>query len=121
LYVSLAELTLDYGAVENREGEFVRAEPANMTAAATAALGEIPEELTFDLTNRPGKESYPIAGVIYAICTSAQPADRQKQTVEFLRWAVHEGQSDIARGTFAPLPPELVERVDKRLGVIKAL
>ena len=64
---------LDYGAVQNKDkSAFVRAEPANLTAAARAILAEIPEDLTFNLINRPGKDSYPITGVIYAVCSDRQ-------------------------------------------------
>jgi hypothetical protein len=40
--------------------------------------------------------------------------------VDFLHWAVHEGQVNIAPANFAPLPPDLVARIDKRLEGIKA-
>jgi phosphate transport system substrate-binding protein len=120
-YVSFQELTLDYGAVRNKDkSAFVRAEPANLTAAVRAILAEIPEDLAFDLINRPGKESYPIAGVIYAVCLDKQSAADRKVVVDFLRWATHEGQADVVKTDFAPLPAELAERVDRRLDSIKS-
>ena len=84
-----------------------------------AILGEIREDLTFSPINQPGKDSYPITGVVYAVCSDRQPANTRKQIVDFLRWATHEGQEDLVKATFAQLPPELVERADRRLDAIK--
>ena len=101
LYTSFQDIVLDYGAVQNKDkSAFVRAEPANLTAAARAILAEIPADLTFDLIDKPGKDSYPIAGVIYAVCADRQPESNRKQIVDFLRWATHAGQADVVKTTF---------------------
>ncbi len=121
LYTSFQEITLDYGAVQNKDkSAFVHAEPANLTAAARAVFAAIPEDLTFDLIDKPGKDSYPIAGVVFAVCADRQPESDRKRIVDFLRWATHEGQADVVKTAFAPLPAELVERVDRRLDAIKS-
>jgi phosphate transport system substrate-binding protein len=120
MFVTLQDITLNYGAVQNHDKTaFVRAEPANTTAALEATLDKVPEDLTFDLTDKPGKDSYPIAGVIYGLCSNVQPEGQKQQVVDFLRWAVHEGQASIAGVCFAPLPLELVPRIEKRLNGIK--
>jgi phosphate ABC transporter phosphate-binding protein len=120
LYTSLLDIKLDYGVVQNRDKTaFVRAEPANLTAAARAVLREIPDDLTFDAIDKSGKESYPITGVVFAVCADKQPDATRKLVVDFLHWATHEGQADVASG-FAPLPKELAERIDHRLDAIHA-
>jgi phosphate transport system substrate-binding protein len=120
MFITLQDNTLDYGAVQNHDKTaFVRAEPANTTAALEATLDKVPDNLTFDLTDKPGKDSYPIAGVIYGLCSSVQPAGQKQEVVDFLRWAVHDGQKSIAGASFAPLPDELIPRIDKRLDGIK--
>ena len=122
MYTSFQDIVLDYGAVENKDQTaFVRAEPANLTAAARAVLADTPEDLAFDLINKPGRDSYPIAGVIFAVCSNKQSEADRKQVVDFLHWATHEGQADAAKASFAPLPVELVERVDHRLEAITAV
>ena len=119
LYTSFQDIKLDFGAVQNKDKAFVRAEPANLTAAASAILAEIPQDLTFDLIDKPGKESYPISGVIYAVCSDKQSEKTRTQIVDFLHWATHEkGQADVAEAGFAPLPPALADRVDDRLKTI---
>ncbi|MGO9109960.1 MAG: phosphate ABC transporter substrate-binding protein PstS [Thermoguttaceae bacterium] len=120
LYVAFQDIVLDYGAVQNRESTFVRAEPANLTAAVRAIHAQIPEDLTFNLIDKPGKDSYPIAGAIYAVCSDKQSETNRKRIGDFLRWAIHDGQADVAKTGFAPLPLELVERVDRRLDAIKS-
>jgi phosphate transport system substrate-binding protein len=120
LFTSYEDIHLDFAAVQNKDQTgFVRAEPQNMTAAATGILAEIPEDLTFRLANQPGDNAYPISGVIYAVCSATQPEVNRKLVIDFLRWATHDGQDFAAKMDYAPLPPELVERVERRLEAIK--
>jgi phosphate transport system substrate-binding protein len=76
--------------------------------------------LTFDLTNQPGKDSYPISGVIYAVCYQVQPAPYKHKVVDFLHWVTHEGQKFAADMSYAPLTPELAERAQQQINSIKA-
>jgi phosphate transport system substrate-binding protein len=118
-YVDLAQALawkLDYGAVQNKDRTgFIHASAENMTASVKAVLADIPDDLAFDLTNKAGKDSYPISGVIYAVCYRAQPAAEHQKVVDFLRWVTHEGQHIAKGGSYAPLPDELVARVDEKL------
>ena len=116
---------LQYGAVHVQDPKkdiYIHAEPKSMTAAAKSlSAGDIKDDFTFDLTNRPGDESYPICGAIWAVCYRDQPAAQQKTVVNFLEWITHEGQKYAAERTYAPLPEEFVERVDKTLSTIKCV
>jgi phosphate transport system substrate-binding protein len=117
MFTTYDQMVLDYAAIENRDKTgFVRAEPENMTAAA----GNIHDDLSLSLANQPGKEAYPISGVIYAICYQGQPQATYHQVVDFLRWAAHEGQARAAQMTYAPLPTELVKRIEPSIESIKA-
>jgi phosphate transport system substrate-binding protein len=120
LYTSYEDIDLGYAAVQNKDRSgFVRAEPENMTAAVKASLGQIPDDLGFSLADRPGEDSYPISGVIYAVCYQNQPGASGKTVPDFLRWVVHEGQQSANKSRYAALPPELVERVDQKINAIK--
>ena len=123
-YVDLVHVSngdLPYGAVQNKDKTaFIHAEAKNMTAAAQQVIADLPEDLAFNLINKPGKDSYPICGVIWAVCYQAQPASNQKKVVDFLHWATHEGQQFATSVSYAPLPDELVPRVEQRLQSIKA-
>jgi hypothetical protein len=39
--------------------------------------------------------------------------------VEFLRWTTHEGQAFATELKFAPLPPDLVKRIDDKLAKVR--
>jgi phosphate transport system substrate-binding protein len=121
LFTTYEDMVLDYAAVETKDKTgFVRAEMDNITAAAAGVLADLPEDLTFNLANKPGKDAYPICGVIYAVCYQTQPAATKQQVVDFLRWVTHDGQPHAANLSYAPLPAELVRRIDQRLESIKA-
>ena len=112
---------LDYAAVQNTDQTaFIHATPENMTAAAKELGADIPEDLTFKLTNKPGKDSYPICGAIWAILYQNQPASGQPMVVEFLDWVLHDGQEFANPTSYAPLPAELVTRAEQKLKAIKS-
>ena len=111
---------LSYGAVQNKDGNaFIHAAATNMTAAARELSAAIPEDLTFDLTNKAGKDSYPICGAVWAVCYQNQPASDHKKVVDFLDWITHGGQRFAAKMSYAPLPEEFRVRVEKKLETIK--
>jgi ABC-type phosphate transport system substrate-binding protein len=110
-----------YGAVQNKDKTtFIHAEPENITAAAQGLIANIPKDLTFRLTNMPGKDSYPISGGIWAVCYQNQPASNRQLVPEFLTWITHEGQSHAKHRSFAPLPDELIGPIEKQLKLIRA-
>jgi len=112
---------IQYGAVQNKDKTaFIHAGPENMAAAAKGLnAADINDDLTFNLTSRPGKESYPICGAVWAVCYLNQPAAQEKLVVDFLHWMTHEGQSYTKERVHAPLPEELIQRVDEKLKSIK--
>jgi phosphate transport system substrate-binding protein len=111
---------IPFGLVRNKEGVPVKASLESVTAAAAAALTEIPDDLRYSLTDAPGKDAYPISGTSWAILYVNQPADKAKAVVDFLRWATHEGQQYTAALHYARLPAGLVERLDKKLDQVRA-
>jgi phosphate ABC transporter phosphate-binding protein len=97
--------------VENREAEYVPPTLAGVTAAATNTMKDVPPDLRFALTDAPGKGSYPIAGTTWAVVFKKQ-LSANRELREFLRWAVHDGQAHVTELKYAPLPSELVTRID---------
>lgn len=108
-----------YGLVRNREGVFVRPTLAGITAAADAALKDIPDDFRYSITDPPGKDSYPISSTTWGLVYSNQRPDKGKALVDFLRWMAHDGQSYCDHLKYARLPPGLVERIDQKLSKIK--
>jgi phosphate transport system substrate-binding protein len=110
---------IQFGLVENKEGVFVKAGIDSVTEAAKGALSEIPNDLRYSITNAPGKDAYPISGTVWAVIYVKQPSDKGKAVVDFLRWVAHEGQRYAGDLHYAPLPPGLIERLDKKLDQVQ--
>jgi phosphate transport system substrate-binding protein len=111
---------LAIGLVKNRAGMVVKADHASVTAAARSSLANIPADLRFSMTDAAAADAYPIAGTVWAIVYVKQPAANGKALADFLRWATHEGQASAEKLHYAPLPAELVERVDRKLDQLAA-
>ena len=107
--------------MQNQAGKFITPNLESVTAAAKNALSRIPDDLRYSLTDAPGNESYPISGTVWAIVYTESAGSKGKALVDFLRWAVREegGQKHSAELHYAPLPRELVERIDKVLATVK--
>lgn len=119
---------ITYGAVVNKAGKPITATLESITAAAAASLGTRPtdepyslHELTYDLSDAGGQESYPIAAMSFGVLYKKQPDGKGKAAVEFLRWAAtsEKGQSMARVRNFAPLPEELRKRIGEALDKVE--
>jgi phosphate ABC transporter phosphate-binding protein len=110
---------INFGLVKNKEGVPIKASLDSVTAAASGALSQIPDDLRYSLTDPPGKESYPISGTTWAVLYVNQPSAKGKTVVDFLRWITHEGQQYAKDLQYSKLPQGLVERLDQKLDSIK--
>jgi phosphate ABC transporter phosphate-binding protein len=110
---------IKYGTVQNRDGQFVTPSLESVTAAATGALTDIPEDLRYSLTDAPGKDSYPISGTVWAVIYVIQPPGKGQAVVDFLRWVTHEGQVFAKDLDYARLPEELVRRLETKLNQVQ--
>jgi phosphate ABC transporter phosphate-binding protein len=104
-----------FGAVQNRENEFILANLQSVTLAAEGALASIPDDLRFSLTDPPGKGAYPICGTTWAVLYVKQEPAKARLLADLLRWMVHDAQELASSLHYARLPAGLVERVDKQL------
>jgi len=119
---------LTFGAVTNRANKPVTATLDSITKAAAASLGTKPtaepyslHDLTYDLTDAPGDDSYPIAAMSFAVLYKKQPEGKGKAAIEFLRWAAtsDKGQSMAKVRNFAALPDELRKKVGEALDTVE--
>jgi len=110
----------EHGAVQNFDKTaFIQAQASNITAATSSLAKDLSPDLTFSLTNRPGPDSYPIAGGIWAIVYQNQPAAQFDRVNAFLAWVLRDGQNYASDLSYAPLPPMLVEKAQERLQTMK--
>ncbi len=100
---------IDYGSVQNFDGEFVNATLESVTAAAAAAAKAMPKDFRVSITNAPGKGAYAISSFTWLLFYE-HPGDKKKSRimVDFMKWALTEGQKYAADLGYAPLPPEVV-------------
>jgi phosphate transport system substrate-binding protein len=110
---------IKYGSVQNKEGVFVSADLKSVAAAADASLKDIPDDLRYSITDAAGKESYPISGTSWGLAYTNVKGGKSKAVRDFFHWCTHEGQEFCAGVHYARLPQRLVERVEKRLELIK--
>jgi phosphate transport system substrate-binding protein len=119
-YVELAyakQNDLPMAALKNAAGAFIR--PSVASTAAAAAEVPIPDDARLSLTNAPGREAYPIVSPTYILIRKDQPdRPKGKALVEFLWWAVHEGQAMGEKLDYAPLPRPLAAKVEALLRTI---
>jgi phosphate transport system substrate-binding protein len=101
---------LSYGAVQNMAGEFVLASEASVTAAAAAAATQMPPDFRVSITNAPGKGAYPISSFTWLLLyENPKDKNQSKIMVDFVKWALSDGQKFAGSLGYAPLPPEVVK------------
>jgi phosphate transport system substrate-binding protein len=101
---------MSYGAVKNADGEYVKASLESVTAAAAATEGKMPADFRVSITNAPGKTAYPIASFTWLLFyESPKDKERAKAMVDFMKWALSDGQKFAAELGYAPLPASVVK------------
>jgi len=100
---------IDYGSVQNLAGEFVRCSVDSVTAAAGAAAKVMPKDFRVSITNAPGNGVYPISSFTWLLLYES-PKDKQraKIMVDFMKWALTDGQKYAKDLGYAPLPESVV-------------
>ncbi len=111
---------LGYGSVQNMDGEFVVCSIDSVTAAAAAAASQMPKDFRVSITNAPGKGVYPISSFTWMLYYE-NPKDKAKARtmVDFMKWALTEGQKYTKDLGYAPLPSNVVALEEEALKRIK--
>jgi phosphate transport system substrate-binding protein len=97
--------------IKNAAGQFVSPSIESVTAAAQGALKSIPSDYRVSITNADGKKSYPISGFTYLLVLKSGKAPKQQAIKDLLKWALGDGQKMAPALSYAPLPKELVTKV----------
>jgi len=101
---------ISYGSVQNASGAFLRASVEGVTAAAAAAAAAMPADFRVSITNAPGAAAYPISSFTWLLFYE-NPKDKKaaKIMVDFMQWALTEGQKLAEPLGYAPLPGAVVK------------
>jgi phosphate transport system substrate-binding protein len=111
---------ISYGSVQNAAGEFLKGTVQTVTAAAAAAASQMPADFRVSITNAPGKGVYPISSFTWLLLyESPKNAAQSKAMVDFVKWALSDGQKYCADLGYAPLPANVVKLEMTALAKIK--
>ena len=113
-YIELAyalQNRIPFADVKNKSGNFITPTLASLSAAAN--LPSYPTDLRFNLANTESAQGYPISGttwvVIYKDLSKVlKSQDRANALVDFLWWAIHDGQADAAPLNYGSIPSSLL-------------
>ena len=112
---------LPAAAIKNKAGNFITPSVESATAAAAGALEKLPPNTDYriSIVDPPGAQAYPISSLTWILVYKDQkdPAKGRK-LVDFLKWALHDGESAAATLDYAPLPPAMIARLDSLVGTI---
>jgi phosphate transport system substrate-binding protein len=109
---------IKYASIVNSKGKTIAPTPKSITAAAASV--KIPDDLRYSITNADGDDAYPIAGTVWAIVYAQQPEDKAKPLADFLTWVTHDGQKHCEKLDYAPLPENIVKKIDEKIKKIRS-
>lgn len=119
-YVELIPLQAAH--VRNRAGNFVPPTVEHVQAAAAGVLASLPTDTDYriSIVNAPGAQAYPISTLTWLLVYRDQ-ADSVKgrKLVDFIRWALTEGDEEAVALHYAPLPAALERGVLSRLDSVR--
>jgi phosphate transport system substrate-binding protein len=121
-YVELAyarQNKLPYATLKNAAGKFIVPSIDAVTAAAATANLPPTTDFRVSIVNAPGAEAYPISSFTYLLVPKsyADPA-KGKALLDFVKWAIHDGEKEAPALDYAPLPTKVVTMLDKQLSAI---
>ena len=124
-YVELAyanQNKLSAAMLRNAGGEYVAPSIASVTAAAAGAAAALPTSTDYriSIVNAAGKGVYPISSFTWIILYQKQAdAAKSKKVVDFLRWALTDGQAMEAPLDYAPLPDAMRSALMAKLDTVQ--
>jgi phosphate transport system substrate-binding protein len=105
--------------IQNKEGAFVEATLASTKAAVQSFVASLPKGdgvwTNVSLVNAPGADSYPIASFSYILLYKELSTDpnldqpKAKALVDFISWAITDGQKTAKGLDYVPLPEGVVK------------
>jgi phosphate transport system substrate-binding protein len=102
--------------VKNKAGQFVEASLESVSAAAASTVASMPQDLRTQITDADGAASYPIASYTYILVYKDQTdPTKGKAIADFLWWAIHDGEKLVQDLHYAPLPAEVVTKVEAKI------
>jgi phosphate transport system substrate-binding protein len=132
-YVELAYVmqnNMTYAFVQNADGTaFVEPNLDTIAADAASAAANLPSSdgdwSKVSIVNQPGNNSYPISSFTYLLVykdlsqVSSMTQDKAKAVIDFINWAIHDGQQFSPSLLYVPLPDSVVKLDEQGLAQIQ--
>jgi phosphate transport system substrate-binding protein len=114
---------LPVGSVKNAAGTFIKPTLAATTDAVTAAMPNAPADLRFLIVNPPASvpNAYPIGASTWVLLYRDYPASKAtevKAMIDFLWWAIHDGQNYAAQVDYSAMAPTLIAKAEAALKTV---
>lgn len=124
-YVELAyakENSLPAALIKNASGNFIAPSTETITNAAEGIASKLPPNTDYriSIVNAPGANAYPISSFTWILAYANQSDSvKGKKLVDFLRWALTDGEKEATTLNYAPLPATMTQQLLSRLDSIK--
>jgi phosphate transport system substrate-binding protein len=124
-YVELAyakENGLPAAMIKNSAGNFIAPSTETITAAASGVADKLPPNTDYriSIVNGPGANTYPISSFTWILAyVDQRDSVKGKKLVDFLRWALTDGEKEATALNYAPLPASMTVQLKSRLDSIK--
>jgi len=92
-----------------------------VTAAAAGVAKALPANTDYrvSIVDAPGADSYPISSFTWILVYQRQrDAVKGKKLVDFLNWALTDGEKEAVTLDYAPLPTDMAANVKSRLATV---
>jgi len=117
-YAYVKQNKMTYALMQNAAGNFVSPDAAAFKAAAAGA--DWTKSFYQILTDKPGKDSWPITGATFILLHKVQDKPAQgATTLKFFEWAYQNGDQAADSLDYVPLPASVKAIVEKSWGEIK--
>ena len=97
--------------LKNRAGTYVAPSVKSVTEAAAGSMNAMPADYRVSITDAAGAGAYPISAFTYILVYKSMDKDLGAPLVQFLNWAMVEGQKTAPGMSYAPLPASMVAKV----------
>ena len=115
-YVELAYATqngMSYATMQNSAGNWITPSAESFQAAAATADWANAKDFSLIITNASGDDAWPIAATNFILMyKDPKDAKRSRDTLDFFKWSLENGQAQADELHFVPLPKPLVDQVE---------
>jgi phosphate transport system substrate-binding protein len=124
-YIELAyaiQNKIPFALLKNKDGNFVKASPDTVSQAGEGALAQMDKSLAVSIWNQTGKDAYPISSftylIVYKDLSALKDQAKAKALVDFLKWAMTDGEKTAPQLDYAGLSDGVQKKVMEQLDTI---